>query len=164
MFCETNGFDRSYKMNFVARGLPYFLTGYFIHSKENLFKISNKKLLFVILSSIPMMLIPDLMHFRINYACVFLIPYSIAIFLLGVNNPERFIFQSMEYIGAKLSLNIYIFHILVAALWEMFITHLLHIGVQSGVYQWTKPLMVVVCSVVLAFVINKAQAFWDKRK
>ena len=164
LLCETNGFDWSYKTNFVARGLPYFLTGYFIHSKGNLFKISNRKLLLVILFSIPMMLIPDLMHFRINYACVFLIPYSIAIFLLGVNNPERFIFQSMEKIGSKLSLNIYIFHMLVSTLWGIFVTHLLHIGVESSAYQWTKPLMVVVCSIVLAFVINKAQEFLGNRK
>ena len=74
MFCETKGFAWMYKINFIARGLPYFLTGYFIHSKENLFKIKNKWLFAVIMFCIPMMLIPDMMHFKINYACIFLIP------------------------------------------------------------------------------------------
>ena len=164
MFCETNGLGWSYKINFISRGLPYFLTGYLIHSKEKMFRIKNKWLIFVILFSIPMMLIPDLMHFRINYACVFLIPYSIAFFLLGVNNSEHFISQTMEYIGEKLSLNIYIFHILVASLWGLFITHILHIGAESEFYQWTRPLIVVVCSIILAFAINKVQAFLVRKK
>ena len=79
---------------------------------------------------------------------------------MGVNNSERFVSQLLEYVGAKLSLNIYIFHILVASLWSLTFKHVLFVDVESDLFQWTKPVMVVVCSIVLALIINKVSSFY----
>lgn len=157
IFCDFKGLFWSYKINFILSGLPYFLMGYYIRSKDSLPRIKNKWLFVTILFCIPMILLSSITDFYINYSCIFLIPYSIAIFLLGVKNPDRSASKFLEYIGEKLSLFVYIFHILISSVYGLLARCLFHVDLESELYQWTKPLLVISFSIFTAFVVNKIQ-------
>ena len=163
IFCDFKGLFWFYKINFILSGLSYFLMGYYIRLNDFLLRIKNKWLFVIILFCIPMILLSSITNFCINYSCIFLIPYSIAIFLLGVKNPEKSVSIFLEYIGEKLSLFVYIFHILISNIYGLLAKCLLHVNLESTFYQWTKPLLVISFSIFFAFVVNKIQTTVSNR-
>lgn len=164
IFCDFKGLFWSYKTNFILSGLPYFLMGFYIRLKVFLFGIKNKWLFVVVVSCVPLILLSSMTNSRINYSCFFLIPYSIAIFLLGAKNPDTSVSKFLEYVGEKLSLFVYIFHILISGIYGLLATRLFHIDLESAFYQWTRPLLVISFSILIAFVVNKIQTIICNRR
>lgn len=114
--CETKNFDWCLKINFLSRTMNWFLLGYSLNymSKKKIKEIRFKFLIFAYLLGIFLSIMPTILNTSIKFSCVGIIIYSITIFVLALKIQNKSINKIIEYIGKSLSLNIYIFHYLIA--------------------------------------------------
>lgn len=160
--CETNGFPWFYKTNFVTRALPWFLFGYWIHSKgEIIIKKRNDSILgLAALAGAVIVLVPIVQKTTVKFSCVGIVFFAIALFLLAVKHPKKTISKVVEYIGDRLSLNIYIFHSILAGVIDITFKKMLKIDIAGGMwYQWLKPILTLGAAIFLAFLIEKMNGF-----
>ncbi len=59
-------------------------------------------------------LIPIVFHTRINFSCIGVFFYAVTLFILSIKHEDLSVSKAIEYVGAKLSLNIYFFHVIIA--------------------------------------------------
>ena len=113
--CETKQLDWSWKTNFITRALPWFVLGYYLNSdkSQKLRSIKVKWLIVMITVGCLIAVIPSVFDFSIKFNVIGYIPYTFGLFALTLKNPTRSICRPLEFIGDKLSLNIYIYHVLV---------------------------------------------------
>lgn len=156
MFCETRGMAWFWKMNFISQALPWFLTGYYFHSQEGKHTFnrkykSEKVILFgMIIIGCILAVVPTLYPVKVNFSCVGYIPYAGGIFLIALKYPEICRSKLLEYIGRKLSMNIYIWHVPL----DRVLTSFLIIDTSTSIFLWCRPLIVIVISAIVAFVIE----------
>jgi peptidoglycan/LPS O-acetylase OafA/YrhL len=79
--------------------------------------------------------------------------YSILLFLVAIKNPTVHINKAFEFIGDKLSLNVYIWHIIVARVISVFINHLGF--AQNSIYLAIRPIFVVFFTLLLSLAIYR---------
>lgn len=150
--CDTFEMDWFLKINFLTRAFVWYLLGYFIHSKEIAIsqKISNWHLILMLLIGAFIALVHQMTGIKVDFSSVGLLFYAIAIFILGVKNSEKRLGGVIEYIGERLSLNIYVLHCAVALL-----VNLIADGVWGiAVNPWIYPVIVIAVSVLVAFLID----------
>lgn len=137
---------------FITRGVPWFVAGYYIHSRESDIKlqINNILLITVMLLGFGVAIVPRLLGTYVNFTCVGLLFYSLAVFLIGVKNPDKRLGRLIEYIGEKLSLNIYIWHCAVEGLLKYIVDNCLGIVIN----QWIYPIVVALATILVAFLIR----------
>ena len=153
--CNSHNFPYIYNYNVIISGaLPYFFTGFYIHSKEHV-KISNNILITVLLLSSITLFIPPITFGNINLKSLLRIFYPISIFLLGVTNKEKYFIKPLEYIGEHLSLNIYIFHFFISEATYGILKYTVPSYLHSIIFQWIRPILVVLVCILFAYVINK---------
>lgn len=154
-FCKSYNTPYIYNYNVIISGaLPYFLTGFFIHSKERIIKLNNKILITILLLSSIMLFIQQIIFWNINFKFLLTIFYPISIFLFGIINKEKYFIKPFEYIGEHLSLNIYIFHIFISeAIYGIF-KYAVPSYTQSIIFQWTRPILVVLVCILFAYIIH----------
>ncbi len=165
VYLETNYFHWKYCENFFMRSMPYFLFGYYVHSKEPLFKSIRYPLFFGgILTGAIICIIPRIIFTPINFSSIGIILYSLSIFTLAIKIPDKSYCKTLEYIGDKLSLNIYIFHYLIYGVLRFFFKYGLKKNPDSdyGVLGWSFPIIVVLLAVVFAQILEK-KMIWLKR-
>lgn len=180
--CETNRYALAWHINFVTRALPWFLFGYYVHFKEN---SSVKRAKGVVISlgnndrGIPLSnrllwkdavlaaaaaggciiaVIPVVFETIINFSCAGLLLYSLSLFLLAVRHPACSPFGIMEYIGEKLSLNIYILHVLISNVISVGLHMVFHVNTNSGAFLWIRPPLAVVSAIAFSWMIQVAFA------
>lgn len=154
IYCETLNLDWFWKINFVTRALPWFLFGYFVNERSDLFSIiSNRKLIIISLIGCFIACTTCIYKTPINYGCIGYIPYSISLFILAVNNPKRRLCKSLEYIGSNLSLYVYIIHPLVGNVIALFLSTFSIIDINSNVYRWCHPILGLILTLVFSLFI-----------
>lgn len=155
-FCETMEYEWFWKINFVTRSLSWFALGYYIHSlpKEKIDRISNKKIIGTAIVGLVIAVLPIIIDSKLKFSVVGYIPYATSIFLLAIKNGEKSLCKPLEYIGDKLSLWIYIFHVPTSSVVHMFVHKLLGIDTEIGLYPWIHPVITVCAVIVIAYVFN----------
>lgn len=164
--CETNGFEWFWKINFVAKALPWFLFGYYVHSigKEQIDKTKNVVLAICAVSGCVVALIPIIFDTTINFSCVGILFYATALFVIAIKYPDIVICKSIAYVGDKLSLNVYIFHVLVAGVIDFAFQLAFHVDTDGNVFLWIKPILTVIATIMFSWMLyNGKQLFIKKR-
>ena len=148
-----NDVELFYYRNFWLTGFPFYMMGYTIHQFWNSIEVffKQKSTVIGIIAGIVLTLVECLMlgHKVIYIGSIILIFFC---FLYAIKNPSASI-TPLEFIGDKLSMYVYCCHwFVIEALGTVFAK----IGVTgSNVFQYIYPLISVVCSLVLSFVIFK---------
>ena len=154
-YCETKHVPWMFKMNFLTEAMPFFLFGYYLRSKEDFFK------------SIPYMVLLLTMFAGCAFATynvAFDVPvkmfslgtlfYSLAVFVIAIKLPNKSYCKPLEYIGDKLSLNVYIFHPIIGIVTVRLYQLLFGVNLQTGLLGWVLPFAVVVLTIVFAQVLE----------
>lgn len=156
-YCETNNLPWMFKINFLTSATSFFLFGYYLHKKDKFFKQFHYAILVVlaIIGGI-ISLLPILFDMPINFSVVGVIIYSLAIFVFINKLPNKSYCKSLEYIGSKLSLNVYVFHVLILSV-VTYVCHFLNIDIKTGFGGWFRPLLIVFLAIAFAQVIELAK-------
>lgn len=91
----------------------------------------------------------------IDFSCVGIIAYSIAVFMIALKMPNRSYCKMLEYVGEKLSLNIYIIHMLVYSVFNIVCLHFFKVDYKIGLLSWLYPLLIVLNLIFLSFLLKK---------
>lgn len=100
----------AYYRNFIFMGFPFFMLGNLIHKYESklVYRISNKKLIFLIFAGIAMSCFERLLVVLELFTGTVIA--TTCMFIFAIKNPEKKIIPIIETIGRKYSLIIYITH------------------------------------------------------
>ena len=146
---NTFGFPWFAKMNFAVWGIPYYLIGCYF--ARNGVRICNLKLVAITVCGAIISLIPVLLKTKVDFSEIGVVVLSIGIFMLAMKNGTASISRDVEFIGDKLSQNIYILHVLIAYLLGAFINKLGVLNfLQNG---WIYPILVCVVSIAISYVV-----------
>jgi hypothetical protein len=159
IFKDSNYIPWNLQATFLGSGLFWFLFGRFIaEKKENLLiKLHNKNFLLFITFLLSGIIAVILNYFTPNFSEFAIIPYSTLLFLLAIKNPTVHINKTLEFIGDKLSLNIYILHIILAKVLGVII---LKLGIdQNNIYILVRPIVVVFFTLIVSWILYKIQNY-----
>lgn len=170
-FCETMQYSWFWKINFITGALPWFLAGYYFHTGGgNAYqKIETFKLGIIVIVGCIITITPTILDLKIKFKCIGYIPYAIGLFCTALKHPNVSVCRPLEYIGNKLSLNIYILHPLIGnimyILLEKFFFEKSVFGRFSSArdmnmfFLWLLPIITLIVSVVFSFIIEKAKQY-----
>ncbi len=133
IICETNNFDWYLKINFLSRSMNWFLLGYSFNylDKKKIKKIRLEFLILAYLLGAFLAMVPTILSTTIKFSCVGIIIFSITIFVLALKFPNKSFNKTIEYIGKNLSLNIYIFHSLIADVLSFILYKLINYNIKN---------------------------------
>ena len=158
-YCETKHVPWMFKMNFLTEAMPFFLFGYYLRSKEDFFKSIPYAVLFLtILAGCAFAACNVAFDVFIKMFSLGTLFYSLAIFVLAIKIPNKSYCRPLEYIGDKLSLNIYIFHSIINLVLLKSCMPLLGIDLHAGLLGWLYPFVIVVLSIAFAQVLECLRA------
>ena len=153
IFKDSNSIPWNLKATFLGSGIFWFLLGRFIAEKKEdlLKKLHNKNFLLFVTFLLSGIIAVTLNYFTPNFSEFAIVIYSISLFLLAIKNPTVHISKIFEFIGDKLSLNVYIWHIIIARILNVFINHL---GLaQNNIYLTVRPIVVVFFTLLISWLI-----------
>lgn len=155
-FCETNGLEWFWRVNFVTRSLTWFALGYYLHTvpEEKIKKLSDKKIIVCALVGLIIVLIPTVFGLKIKFTSVGYIPFATALFVMALKHGERSICKPLEYLGDKLSLWIYIFHVPTSMMLKLVLKTLFGVSTDNGVYLWIHPILTLFAVIIISYVFN----------
>lgn len=156
--CETYNLPWYLKINFAICSLPWFLAGKFFSSEKGQ-KYTNAKmgtLILIAIAGAVIMLLPTTLETRLRFSCIGVIPLSSCLFLMAVKCSESKVPKTWAYVGSELSMNVYVFHPLIAILCKNLCGSAWYM--ETGWYPWTLPLFTVLASMLFAQIIG-----WMKR-
>ena len=147
-----------WKINFIVRAMPWFLLGYYLHTEkaENIRKMASYKVIILVVAGGIISVIPALVSLPFQVSTVGYILYALGLFVLCLRNPDNRTCKFVEYLGEKLSLNIYIFHTLVEGVLVFLCGKLLNINIQEITWLWCKPIIVLICTISAAWAVRVA--------
>ena len=156
-FCETRGLAWTWNINFVTRALPWYLTGYFFHTdkRKKYESVNTLKLIFVAIVGCLITIIPTTFDLTLNFSCVGYIPLTLSLFIIALKHPDTSLCKCLEYIGSKLSLNIYILHPIIGWLCQDICSKMLKINTDGVVYSWFRPFIVLLLSITFSLLIEQ---------
>lgn len=159
---EANQISWHYRDNFLIEALPWMLLGHFIaHQKELIAKLNSKLVIIVALIGLIISLSLTLCDFSINLAEIGNTIYSVALFILAINNPSITFGKSIEFIGQKLSLYVYVSHIAINGIFGI-VAALLGM-LSSNYFEWIRPLAIIVLSLALSAIIYFSRKCLSKK-
>lgn len=154
-YCESMHVPWMFKMNFLSEAMSFFLFGYFLHSKENLFKsIPYSVLLLTLFAGCAFAAYNVASEAPVKMFSLGTLFYSLAVFVIAIKIPNKTYCRPLEYIGDKLSLNVYIFHPIIGLVMLRLCQSLFGINLQAGLLGWLRPFAVVVLSIVVAQILE----------
>lgn len=157
IYCETNDLEWFWKINFITRALPWFLLGYYLHTdkSEKCRKLSNVVLVMLAVVGFVIAVFPFFVNYPVKFNVIGYIPYAFALFTMTLKNPEKSICKPMEFIGAKLSMYIYLFHNLIDEIYRLVCGKALGMNIESAAFMWSRPFAILILSVLASFAIYK---------
>ena len=162
-YCETKNLPWMFKINFLTCAMPFFLFGYYIHKKEIFFKQFHYAVLIAVaVTGGIISLLPILFDMPINFSVVGVIIYSLAIFAFINKLPNKSYCKPIEYVGSKLSLNVYVFHVLILSV-VAYGCRFFNININSGIGGWFRPLLIVALAIIFALAIEWTKNYLRKR-
>lgn len=153
-YCETKDLPWFWKVNFLTGGMPWFLLGYVLHSPaaESVKQMRVSRLCALVLIGLVISVMPKaLMPVRLNV--IGSIPCAFGLFVLAQRNPGKSLCKPLEYLGERLSLYVYILHPLIG---KAIKSALLALGLdtQNAVYRWIRPIIVLMTSIALSWIVD----------
>ena len=147
---ESLGLNWSYKINFLCRAMPWFMFGYLVNDRyESKFENVKSSMLFLLaVIGWIITLSAVILKTAVNYYYVGVLLTAPSLFLIGVKNSNIKISKPVEYISEKLSLYIYIFHVLVSSALG-FVIRIIGID-RNGVYAFFHPILTLITSIAVA--------------
>lgn len=154
-YCDTMQMEWFWKTNFITRAMPWFLLGHYTHSNdaEKVRNMASPKLILLAAAGCVIALVPTVFRLPVDFSVVGYIPYALGLFTLALKDSGSSVCRSMEYIGDKLSLNIYILHPLVESVVRILCGKILDIDIEGSVYLWCRPMIVLISTVFAAWVV-----------
>ena len=70
----------------------------------------------------------------------------------------------LEFIGDKLSLNIYIFHVPIAGVFNFFCNSILKLKMDFGLIIWIRPIIVLTMTILFSFVLEYCKICMNRKK
>ena len=153
-YCETKGLAWSWKINFITRGIPWFLLGYYLHTAEaeGLRKTKSGILWLSAMTGCAIAVIPSVFDLPVKFGIIGYIPYSLSLFVLCLKNPGKSMCRPMEYTGENLSLYIYILHLLVSRALDS-VMRRTGIDVKGEIYLWCRPVLVLFATITVSWIV-----------
>ena len=153
VYKDSNYIPWNLKATFLGSGIFWFLLGRFIAGKKEdlLLKLHNKNFLLFVTFLLSGIIAVTINYFTPNFSGFAIVIYSTSLFLLAMNNPTVHVNKAFEFIGDKLSLNVYIFHIIIAKVLKVFITHFNF--AQNDYYLAIRPIVVVFFTLLISWLI-----------
>ena len=151
IFCETTGTAWFLKVNFVSCGFVWFVLGYYFHTID-INRYNKWKLLVFMCGGYIISTIKILTGIRIDISSIGIMMYSIAIFLIALQNSNKHVCNMLEYVGDKLSLNVYILHVPIGGI-IMAIARQLNLS--SNIYLWIHPVLSIALTLLISYLINR---------
>lgn len=144
--CDTMHLPWQDGYNFLLRALPWFLSGYAIHSHQELILkyCKDSYLVIAAILGLATVILPKVLLLPVQFGSLGHAPYAIALFLLCVRYPHILERNYLTRLGRQLSLPIYIIHSLIGSL--------LYQDGMSMWMCWLWPLEVLTVSFLLAAV------------
>ena len=154
-YCETKHVPWMFKMNFLTEAMPFFLFGYYLRSKEDFFKsIPYTVLLLTMFAGCAFATYNVAFDVPVKMFSLGTLFYSLAVFVIAIKLPNKSYCKPLEYIGDKLSLNVYIFHPIIGIVTVRLYQLLFGVNLQTGLLGWVLPFAVVVLTIVFAQVLE----------
>ncbi len=140
-------YNLNYFRNFLMYGLPFVVIGNYIHRNKEILcaKITNRKCLIGIACGTGLTVIEYLVSRQALDIYIGTIILSCAMFLYAIKNPENSLNSILCNIGDKLSMYIYILHMLAIEIAEK-----VGENFNTTVYDWVKPINAIILSILLA--------------
>lgn len=152
---DTMHLEWFWKTNFITRGMPWFLLGYYMNTKkaEKIRNMDFYRLIILAVVGCVIAVIPTAFDLPVKFNVLGYIPFAFALFTLSLKNPSKSICKPIEYIGQKLSLNIYIFHLLIAGVIDVICNKIFGINSQNEIWLWCQPVVVLVCTIFVSWLV-----------
>ena len=153
--CETYGLPWYLKINFATCSLPWFLAGKLFSSEKGQ-KYTNAKmgtLILIAIAGAVIMLLPTILETRLRFSCIGVVPLSFCLFLIAVKCSARKASKALAFVGSELSINVYVFHPLIAVLCKNICCNTWHM--ETVWYSWTLPLFTALASIFFAQIIGR---------
>jgi hypothetical protein len=159
VYKDSNYINWNLKATLLGSGLFWFLLGNYIACKKDYIvnHLSDRKFFLYLAVFISGALAVTLNYFTPNFSEFAIIPYSTLLFLLAIKNPTVHINKTLEFIGDKLSLNVYILHIIIAKILGVII---LKLGFdQNNIYIFVRPIVVIFFTLLVSWILYKIQNY-----
>ncbi len=168
IYCDTYDLPWALQVNFLLRALPWFLLGYEIRAGEKqMVEMPEKGRMAELLKNDRMLcglafvglliaVLPSVFDLPLKFNAIGYVPYSAALFLLAIKKPDRRTSRLLEYIGGRLSMYVYVLHVLMAGAAKELMMRLL--GAEfllTSAYEWTWPLATLMISIVVAALLDQ---------
>ena len=149
---ECNWYDDIYFRNFLLFGLPFVLLGSFIKKhEEKLTRIFNNKMCIVGELIGEVMIIVEYLIFHASDYYIGTIITTFFVFLFTIKNPKLYVSKILEFIGDKLSMYVYIFHMLGLYIINL-IANLMNIS-NNIIFRWSRPILVIIFTLGISYLI-----------
>ena len=157
-YCETLALSWFWKINFITRGMPWFLLGYYLNMDESkiLRSIKPAKLVLISITGCIIAILPTAFSLPLKFSSLGYIPFSFGLFSLALYNPGKSICKPFEFIGEKLSLYIYLFQVFVGDAINFGFKHILKIDIENNKYLWCYPIFVLCATICIAWIVKVA--------
>ena len=164
-YCETMQLEWFWKINFLTRAMPWFTLGYYLNIEmgQNKRLIKTSTLVMMIIVGCAIAIIPTAFDLTVKFNVIGYIPYAFGLFSLVLKNSSKSICKSVEFIGDKLSLNIYILHMLMAVIIDFAFHRFLNVNIEANLYLWLRPIIVLVATIFASWVVYKIKVIFAKR-
>jgi surface polysaccharide O-acyltransferase-like enzyme len=154
-YAGTVGLAWFWKTNFIARGMPWFLSGYYLNTQDGkkYRDIETPKLIFMIAIGLLITVMQPILKSRIDFQFVGTLPYALGLFILTLKNPNKSLNKYMEFIGEKLSLNIYILHTLLNGIIGIILGDGFAYDTANFIFNWCRPIIVLMASIAVSWIL-----------
>lgn len=153
LYCETMGLPWSWKINFISRALPWFLTGYYLHTDDSkkIREIKTINIVVILLIGALITVIPTIFELSIEFSVIGYIPYAFGLFVLALKKPNNRVCKPIEFIGDSLSLYIYILHPLIRRAVDVVVNLVLKDNWENTAYVWYRPMLVLLVTMIISY-------------
>ena len=148
---------------FLFNAVPYFAFGHYVASlRGKIFEnCSNQKLgMFIALDAF-LLCLSRAIKCKYNTVMIWVMVYSINIFILGVRNPDKGVCEKIELLGREYSLNVYILHMLVNDCLNFIIYY--YALNETEWIKWMFPAILTILTILLSVFVEKVMRKIKKR-
>lgn len=154
-------YDVIFFRNFIVYGLPFVMIGNYIHKNKEMLceKMSNKKCLLGIIFGVILTVVEYLVTRQSLDFYIGTIIMSCSMFLYAIKNPKEKVNSILCAIGDKLSMHIYILHMI-----AIDISGQLGGLLNVDFYDWLKPIVAIFISMLLACLCRFILTLKDRKE
>ncbi len=152
-YCDIMHLEWFWKINFLTDGMSWFLLGYYLHTPQAkpIRDLSSFKLVLLAVAGLIITVIPAFSDLAFKFNAIGIIPYSLALFTLIFKSPDTSVCKPLEFIGERLSLYIYVLHVVFAEAMDDILTRT-GFNIKNITYEWMRPLIVLTLAIAASFV------------